>query len=77
MATQGKAAAVINTVDAERLNAPFRTVLVPLARRTYRAVHHLATLEVAVWLVGCCYNSCTLYRSLRRVARAATDGGRR
>jgi transposase-like protein len=74
VATQGRAEAVINTAYAERLNATFRTVLAPLARRTRRAVHDLATLEAAMWLAGSCYNLCTAHRSLRQ--RAGDPEGR-
>jgi transposase-like protein len=75
VATQGKAEAVINTAYAERLNATFRAALAPLARRTRRAVHDLATLEAALWLAGACYNFCTPHRSLRRPSAVPT--GRR
>ncbi len=74
-AIPGKADAVITTADAERLNATFRASLVPLARRTRRAVHDLATLEVALWLAGSCYNFCTPHRSLRQ--RLDGPGARR
>jgi transposase-like protein len=76
-ATQGRAEAVINTAYAERLNATFRTVLAPLARRTRRAVHDLATLEAALWLAGSCYNFCTPHRSLRQRAADPEAPGRR
>jgi transposase-like protein len=71
-ATQGAATAVVNTAYVERLNATFRARLAPLARRTRVAVHHLATLEAGVWLVGTTYNFCCPQRSLRQV-RAAAD----
>jgi hypothetical protein len=76
-ATQGRAEAVINTAYAERLNATFRAALAPLARRTRRAVHDLATLEAAMWLAGSCYNFCTPHRSLRQPTVEAEAQGRR
>jgi transposase-like protein len=77
VATQGKAEAVINTAYAERLNATFRATLAPLARRTRRAVHDLATLEAAMWLAGGCYNFCTPHRSLRQPPGTTPERGRR
>lgn len=72
-ATQGKADAVINTAYVERLNATLRAALAPLARRTRRAVHALATLEAALWLAGSCYNFCTPHHSLRQPAEGAAQ----
>lgn len=72
VATQGQASAVVNTAYAERLNATLRAILAPLARRTRRAVHALATLEAALWLAGTCYNICTPHRSLRQPTANAT-----
>jgi hypothetical protein len=77
VATQGKADAVINTAYTERLNATFRAILAPLARRTRRAAHRLGTLEAAPWLAGTCDNVCTPHRSLRRPAGAGPVPGRR
>jgi hypothetical protein len=65
-ATQGSAAAVINTAYVERLNATCRARLAALARRTRAAARQVATLEAGVWLVGACYNCCWPHRSLRR-----------
>jgi hypothetical protein len=65
-ATQGSAAAVVNTAYVERLNATFRARLAPLARRTRAGVHRAATLEAGLWLVGTAYNFCCPHRSLRR-----------
>jgi transposase-like protein len=77
VATQGNAAAVLNTAYAERLNATFRARLAPLVRRTRAAVHQAATLEAGMWLVGASYNFCWPQRSLRYL-RGASDppGGR-
>lgn len=76
-ASQGSAAAVVNTAYAERLNATFRARLAPLARRTRAGVHRAATLQAGMWLAGAVYNFCRPHRSLRR-PRLADDppGGR-
>jgi len=65
-ATQGRAAAVINTAYIERLNATFRAHLTTLVRRTRAAARQAATLEAGMWLVGTCYNCCWAHDSLRR-----------
>ncbi len=65
-ATQGSAAAVVNTAYVERLNATFRARLAPLARRTRAGVHRAATLEAGLWLVGTASTFCCPHRSLRR-----------
>ncbi len=65
-ATQGSAAAVVNTAYVERLNAAFRARLAPLARRTRAGVHRAATREAGLWLVGTAYTFCCPHRSLRR-----------
>ena len=71
-ATQGKAAAVINTAYVERLNATFRAHLAALVRRTRAAAHQAASVEAGLWLVGACYNFCWCHDSLRS-QRGATD----
>ena len=76
-ASQGSAAAVINTASAERRNATFRARLAPLVRRTRAAVHQAATLEADIGLVGTTDNGCWPHRSRRRRRRAsAPPGGR-
>jgi transposase-like protein len=76
-ATQARADAVINTAYAERLNATFRAVLAPLARRTRRAVHDLRTLDAALWLAGSSYNFCTPHRGLRQQSASPPAPGPR
>ncbi len=66
MATQRRASAVINTAYIERLNATFRALLAPLARRTRSAARQRMTLEAGMWLVGTCYNFSWAHRSLRQ-----------
>ena len=76
-ATQGAAAAVINTAYVARLNATFRAHLAVLVRRTRAAARQAATLEAGIWLVGTCYNFCWPHHSLRqRRGAAAPPGGR-
>jgi len=70
VATQGRAAAVINTAYVERLNATFRAHLAAPVRRTRAAARQAATVEAGMWLVGTCYNFCWPHRA-RRVRRAA------
>jgi transposase-like protein len=77
VASQGQSTAVINTAYAERLNATWRARLAPLARRTRAAVHHAATLEAGVWLVGASHNFCWAQRSLRRRRGPADPPGGR
>jgi transposase-like protein len=60
----------IHTSYIERLNATFRSHLVPLVRRGRAIVHTLAALEAGMWLVGCCYNWCWPHDSLRLQAPA-------
>ena len=81
VATQGAAAAVINTAFVERLNATFRAHLAILARRTRAAARQAATVEAGMWLVGACYNLCWPHDSLRYWRGVAdspggTGGGR-
>src|SRR5206468_11135955 len=47
---------VINTAHIERLNAPFRACLAPLARRTRALAHQGPTLTAGMYLVGTTYN---------------------
>jgi transposase-like protein len=75
VATQGQAAAVINTAYIERLNATFRARLAPLVRRTRAAARQIATLEAGMWLVGTCYNFCCPHDSLRQRRGAADPPG--
>ena len=65
VSTQGSESAVINTAYIERLQATFRSRLVPLARRTRAAARRRSTLEAGMWLVGTVYNFCCWHRSLR------------
>src|SRR4051794_21520747 len=65
-ATQGWAAAVINTAYSQRLTATFRARLAPLVRRTRAGARLPATVEAGVWLVGSVYTFCRPHRSLRR-----------
>ena len=74
-ATQGTAAAVINTAYVERLNATFRAHLSALVRRTRAAARQAATLEAGLWLVGACYNLCWPHDSLRHRRGAADPPG--
>jgi hypothetical protein len=65
-ATQGNAAAVINTAYAERLNATCRARLAGLVRRTRAAARRAATLEAGLRLVGGGDNFRWAHDSLRR-----------
>ncbi len=65
----------INTAYIERLNAPFRSRLVPLVRRGRAIARTEAMLTAGMWLVGCAYNFCWCHASLRRAAPAGS--GRR
>jgi len=49
---------VINTAYIERLNATFRSALVPLARRGRAITHTEAVLTAGMYPVGCAYNFC-------------------
>jgi transposase-like protein len=62
---------VINTAYSERLNAPFRERLAPLARRCRALARHPLTLEHGMDLVGTLDNFCTEHASLRLAASAA------
>lgn len=57
----------INTAYSERLNATFRSVLVPLGRRGRALAHKEALLSAGMYLVGCSYNFCWYHESLRLV----------
>jgi hypothetical protein len=55
---------VLNTAFIERLNATFRALLAPLARRTRALLRRQPLLHAAMYLVGTIYNFCTLHASL-------------
>ncbi len=65
----------INTAYIERLNATFRSRLVPLVRRGRAIARTEAALTAGMWLVGCAYNFCWCHASLRLAALAGS--GRR
>jgi transposase-like protein len=56
----------IHTAYCERLNATFRSRLVPLIRRGRALARQERGLWAAMYLVGCVYNFCTPHRSLRQ-----------
>jgi hypothetical protein len=58
----------IDTAYIERLNATFRSTLVPLVRRGRALAHKEAVLTAGMYLVGCAYNFCWLQGSLRLAA---------
>jgi transposase-like protein len=60
----------INTAYIERINATFRSALVPLVRRGRAIAHREATLTAGMWLVGSAYNFCWEHESLRMAAAA-------
>ena len=66
---------VINTACIERLNATFRAILAPLARRGRALAHFGTTLTAGMYLVGCAYNFCWYHSSLQQVV--PTDESRR
>jgi transposase-like protein len=55
----------IHTSYIERLNASFRSHLVPLVRRGRAIAHTRATVEAGMWLVGTSYNLIWRHDSLR------------
>ena len=55
----------INTAYIERLNATFRSRLVPLVRRGRAIARTAAALTAGMWLVGGAYNFCWCHDSLR------------
>jgi transposase-like protein len=57
---------VIHTAYCERLNATFRSRLVPLIRRGRCLARQERRLWAAMYLVGCVYNFCIPHRSLRQ-----------
>jgi transposase-like protein len=63
---------VVSTAYIERLNAPFRSRLACLARRTRGLARQQASLEQGMYLVGVVYNFCTFHRSLTQ-----KDGAKR
>jgi len=58
----------INTAYIERLNATFRSALVPLVRRGRALAHKTTVLQAGMFLVGCAYNFCWYHESLRQPA---------
>ena len=62
---RSQGAGVINTAFIERLNATFRQLLSPLARRTRTLARQTDTLQAGMFLVGTVYNLCTDHQSLR------------
>jgi hypothetical protein len=59
---------LINTAYIERLNATFRQRLGCLARRTRALARTTQTVEVAMFLLGCVYNFCSVHDSLSLTA---------
>lgn len=57
-----------DTADIERLNATFRSPLVPLVRRGRALVHKEAVLQAGMSLGGCADNCCRYHESLRLAA---------
>lgn len=68
VATQGSG--VLNTAYIERLNASFRALLAPLARRTRGLLRRQQLLHAGMYLVGTVYNFCSYHASL------TAEGGR-
>ena len=66
---------VLNTAFVERLNATFRSRLVPLIRRGRCLARKETTLQAGMYLVGTVYNFCGFHDSLRLPAPAG--GGRK
>ena len=58
----------INTAYIERLNATFRSALVPLVRRGRALARKQTVLTAGMYLVGCAYNFCWYHDSLRVAA---------
>ncbi len=67
-----KSGTLINTAYIERLNATFRSRLVPLVRRGRAIARTEAALTAGMWLVGCAYNCCWYHDSLRLAAPLGT-----
>jgi transposase-like protein len=63
--TATQSGTTINTAYIERLNATFRSRLVPLVRRGRAIARTEAALTAGMWLVGCAYNFCWCHDSLR------------
>ena len=63
----------INTAYIERLNATFRSRLVPLVRRGRAIARTEAALTAGMWLVGCADNFCWSHDSLRLAAPAGAE----
>ena len=62
--TESQGGGTLNTAYIERLNATFRSVIAPLARRTRALARTPALLEASMYLAGSVYNFCTEHRSL-------------
>src|SRR5215210_1910945 len=73
--TATRSGTTINTAYIERLNATFRSRLVPLVRRGRALARTEAALTAGMWLVGCAYNFCWCHDGLRLDAPAGS--GRR
>jgi transposase-like protein len=65
----------LNTAFIERLNATFRSRLVPLVRRGRYLARQERTLHAGMYLVGTVYNFCCFHRSLRQPG--STGSGRK
>ena len=72
--TQGKG--VINTAFIERLNATFRQRISALTRRTRTLAQRADTLTAGMYIVGCFYNFCDFYQSLRLKLSVGSFGQR-
>ena len=64
----------INTAYIERLNATFRSALVPLVRRGRAIAHKESVLNAGMFLVGCAYNFVWCHDSLRLAAPQGSSG---
>lgn len=58
----------INTAYIERLNATFRSALVPMVRRGRAILHKESVLSAGMYMVGCAYNFVWCHDSLRLAA---------
>ncbi len=70
--TATRSGTLINTASIERLNATFRSRLVPLVRRGRALARTEAALTAGMWLVGCAYNFCWVHASLRLAVPGGT-----
>ncbi len=67
-----KSGTTSTTASIERLNATFRSRLVPLVRRGRAIARTEALLTAGLWLVGCAYTFCWVHDSLRLAAPLGT-----